>query len=270
MNPLDWSGGDFLTLYIFLAGAVLILLQVWRNRLGPRQAAADPKGLDAIQIAYLAGGPQRAMDTALVALFEAGAAVLDPRRRIAAINRDIYVAPEFQPFRHVSLGETGRQDFHAEFKMRCLRVHEALARLGLVPSEDTARRFRLAALLALSVPVGLGLCKLAVGLSRGRPVGYLSALLVLTVIAGTMLLSRRPFRSHAGTLLLRRLRQEHARAARAPLPAEMPLAFALSGSTVLAGRDYRVFLQSGDTGSSDSGSSSSDGGGDGGCGGCSA
>ena len=106
-----------------------------------------------------------------------------------------------------------------------------------------------------------------VGVSRDRPVGILVMLLVCTAVLGAVVLRKRPHRNLAGAAVLAAARRNHARAARAPLPDEAALAFALTGADVLAGRDYRWALT---PGTSSTGSSGGDGGGSGcgGCGGC--
>ena len=272
LNPLDWPGDSFLTLYVALAGITLGLLWLWSNRLGPDRPAADASGLSVLHFAYLAGGAARAMDTALVGLLEAGAAIPEPGRGVILVDRFTPVPEVFQPFRHVSLGETRRPAFRTEFSPRSARLRDELARRGLVPSDGEIARFRIRAAAILAVVVAFGLGKLALGLSRERPVGYLTVLLLVTIVLGIVLLARQPSRNRAGDALLSRVRHDQARALRAPLSEEIPLAFAFGGTAALAGRPYRVVLSQGGDSSSDSSSGDSGGGGDGGggCGGCSA
>ena len=267
LNPFDWTAEPFLTLYAMFAGGVLLLLRAWCTRLkGAVPAAAG--GLGVLHLAYLSGGAERAATAALVGLLEAGAAVPDRKRGVLCFDPFIPVATELQPFRHVSGGEAGRTAFQAEFESRWQRLHRELAGRGLVPSEAEAARFRWQGTVLLCAPLLLGAGKVVVGLSRDRPVGILVVLLMLTVLLGFMMLAGRPYRNLAGGAALKAARQHHERAARAPLPEEMALAFALTGGAVLAGRDYRWALASSSSSSSgDSGGG--DGGGGGGCGGCS-
>ncbi len=271
LNPLDWTAEPFLLLYVVCAGCLLWLLQTWRNRLGTAAPAGSADGLNVLHLAYLSGGAERAAGVALVGLLEAGAAVPDRKRRLLRFDPSVPVARELQPFRNVSGGETERTAFQTEFSPRWTRLHLELAERGLVPSDAEVAQFRWRGGLLLCAPLLLGICKVLVGASRDRPVGILVLLLLLTCIFGAMLLTRPPHRNRAGEAAIASARKAHARAARAPLPEEMALAFALSGAAVLAGRDYRWALSSGSSSSSEGGSSS-DGGGDGGggCGGCSA
>ncbi len=274
LNPLDWTAGPFLSLYLMLACGVLLLLAGWRNRLagrgsvGPVDARGD--GLGALHLAYLSGGTGQAAGVALVALLEAGAATPDRARRIIRFDPSVPVHTEFQPFRYVNGGEADRARFEVEFASRWQRLHDDLARRGLVPGVDQVARWRRQAVLVLCVPLLLGAGKVAVGMSRDRPVGILTLLLILTAVLGAVVLTPRPHRNLAGAAILAAARRAHARAARAPLPEEMALAYALTGSAVLAGREYRWALAPNNSSSSGSDGGSSDGGGgDGGCGGCS-
>ncbi len=267
MNPLDWSGDAFLTLYVSSGGALLVALWLWRDLIGPGRG--DGAGLDTLHIAYLAGGPERAADTALVGLFEAGAASLDSTSGGIAFDRSAMVPPALQPFRALGPGATDRTAFHQAAAGLGGRVRDELVRRGLSPGPAAVARYEAGVWCSLAAMLLLGGSKVCVGLSRARPVGILCFLLFLTVLTWSAMAARRPYRSRAGTALLGRLRDGNARAARAPVPAELPLAFALTGAAVLDGRDYRPFIAPPRSG--DGGSGGGDGGGDGGggCGGCS-
>ncbi len=276
LNPLDWTAGPFLLLYSVCAAAVLIGLSLWRNQIDGHGRGFLPDRLGVLHWAYLAGGAERASAAALVALLEAGAAVPDRKRGVVQVDRTTPVPPEFEPFRAVGGGETSRAAFQSQFARHWGTLHDDLVRDGLVPGDDAVGGFRLWGGLAVGAMAALGVAKIVVGASRGRPVGYLVLLLLITVAIGAFLLLRRPHRSQEGTSALAEVRRSNARAVRAPLPAELPLAFALSGPAVLAGREYGWFVAlkpgSGDGGSGcgggDGGGGSGCGGG-GGCGGCS-
>jgi hypothetical protein len=118
----------------------------------------------------------------------------------------------------------------------------------------------------------LGIAKMVVGASRGKPIGFL---VVLTIILGLVALGFlliRPGRTRAGDQAIADARQRNARAMRAPRNGELGLAVALLGTAALSGTAWAGYHQvrappssSSDGGGSDS---SSDGGGGGGCGGC--
>lgn len=115
-------------------------------------------------------------------------------------------------------------------------------------------------------------------LSRGRPVGYLTALLLLTLLLAIMRWAVIDRRTRAAIERLDHARTQSARLRRAPTEAETDRAVALFGTIVLAGSAWAGFHQlrqasggdvsgGGDGGSSDGGGSSGGGGGCGGCGG---
>ena len=110
---------------------------------------------------------------------------------------------------------------------------------------------------------------MVVGLERGRPVGILFFLLLVTAAIMVVSAGNLPFRTRAGRTAAANARRLQARAARAPEESELVLAFALSGVAVLAGRPYAPLLvPSGGSGCGGSGCGGGGGGGSG-CGGCS-
>lgn len=247
---------------MLVAGAALLWIYNAGNNLAPR-AGGDAAGLDPVQLGYLAGGAGRAMDTALVGLFQAGAAMLE--KGTVRFDTSVPVPPAFAPFRHAS---GNRAACHAAFKGTCERIRAELARRGLVPDDERLRLFRAGAWCVLIVPLALGIAKAVVGASRDRPIGILVFLMLMTAVLGAGAVTRRPSRSAAGSAALARVRLEQARAARAPVPSEVALAFALTGTAaVMAEGEYRAFLrQSGGDGGGGCGSGSDGGSG---CGGCS-
>ena len=122
--------------------------------------------------------------------------------------------------------------------------------------------------------IGFGAAKLMVGDARGRPIGYLTTLVILTgLIALIRFVMLDPLtREGRGALTAMRARSDRLR--RAPVGGEAALGVALFGTVVLAGSEWddlhKLRAQGGgDGGSSDSGSDGgSSGCGGGGCGGC--
>ena len=256
LNPLDWSGTRFLQLMFVLSAAAIWFAVRRRHAIraeGGRDWAGGP--LDAIETAFLVGGAARAADTAIVERFDTPNADAVP------------------PIRGVRKEAAWRRDQVARLQHKVAGVHDALVGRGLVPSEQRCRRLRLTVLVILSPILLLGLVKLDVGLSRDRPVGYLWILLFFLIVAGLAIASR-PRRTLRGDAALARCREQAARAARAPVPGELAIAFALGGAAVLAGTaaaPYGLLLRKlDDGGDGGSGGCGTDGGGcGGGCGGCS-
>jgi uncharacterized protein (TIGR04222 family) len=134
-------------------------------------------------------------------------------------------------------------------------------------------------LVALIAPV-LGAIKIAVGIMRDKPVGWLVLFCILAAIVAVRRFGQRPQRSRRGETVLARLRQEHAGVQQGWADGggrsyPVALAIALFGLGVLASSALAQLadgLQP--SSSSDGGGGGGDGGGDGGggcgggCGGC--
>ncbi|MCE4225870.1 TIGR04222 domain-containing membrane protein [Methylobacterium sp. C25] len=275
LNPLDWTGGPFLALYAALTVAALIAALLGRSVLrGGRRPASEPE-LDPVELALLAGGVGRAADAVIIGLVDAGAASLASGSGNLTIADDGVRLPRaLEPFRGVVGGTVRRSTFIALLTPRLETVRQTLVRSGLAPSRDAIGRILVWTLVCVVPLFAFGLAKVAVGLSRGKPVGFLVALMIALGVASLFILARRPIRTRAGDRALAGFRQRHARAARAPLQGELLFAFALGGAAVLAGtphESYGRLLRSSNNGSSGCSSGGGDGGGGcggGGCGGC--
>lgn len=273
MNVLNWPGGPFLQFYIVFAGGCLLLLYMWRHWLGPLWPKADSSELSTLEMAYLAGGHPRCMDTLLVGFFEAGALLrVDRRQAMVSPAGHAGLAPELRDhLLDISLpGRVDRVGFRQRGIGTSRAIRDRLAGFGLIVSVSDLAFYRLCGALLLSLPLILGATKIIIGLQRERPVGYLCGLMIITALQGAGLLWQGPFRTRAGGKVLDALRRKHARAARAPCSDEMMLAFALSGAAVLIGQSYMSFFAAPNsgTGGSGCGGASGCGGGGGGCGGC--
>src|SRR5262249_41231747 len=91
MNPLNLNGPDFLLFYgITLAAAIFAVVFV-RQVLGRGNVAptgARGHDLDPFEVAYLAGGPARTVQAALVALANRKAVVAGPGNQLSAGQGD--------------------------------------------------------------------------------------------------------------------------------------------------------------------------------------
>lgn len=278
-NPLDWTAGPFLSLYLGLMVAVLILNRLWRQQLSGPAEPGSSQGLGTEEIAYLAGGPGRVLDTQIAALLDSGHLQLDETtRKLKVRSHEGLSGLPAQVCRAVAAdAEPARLE-------RRLRPALEAPRQGLVQRRlwlDDAARARARWTLALlpGLLFGFGVAKIVVGLSRDKPVLFLGLLTAVVALYVLVQFANPPTRSRRGDLTLASLSQRHARATRAPVAGELPLAVALAGTAVLGGTAYAAYHQarhpptSGDSsgGSADSshsdGGSSGDGGGSG-CGGC--
>ena len=154
-------------------------------------------------------------------------------------------------------------------------IRERLVDAGLLMDGWNALQMRFFQTLPYFLLLGFGYTKLLVGEARGKPVGYLTALLVVTGILALIRFAALDRRTRAGQEALAEARMRSERLRRAPAGGETDLAVALFGTVVLVGSDWGGFHQmraassGGDSGSGGSGSGSGGSGcGGGGCGGC--
>lgn len=293
MNPLDWSGAQFLMAYIPYVIALLITAKVWQYSLN--QPSDDPHDaelrLDAYQVAVLQHR-ESAVTAAVASLVHAGAlrlehgvleAVGQPPASAVPFERAVYAAVS-APVEDVSkLRERVDRELDG--------LEEGLRRRGFLMNPEVASRYRQYPMfLYFGAGLGLGLLKLMVGVSRDRPVGFLVMLLILGTVMGFFVLGSAPRRTRRGDNALSKLRRENA-ALHTTASANgawgtmnsgsVALAVALFGTGLLAAsgmgdlRDYLVppgsgggGFDSGGGGGSDSGGSDGGGDGGGGCGGC--
>jgi uncharacterized protein (TIGR04222 family) len=267
LNPLDWTASPFLTLYVATLAIVVVLAVRHRIAVSAGSSVLAAPISDPVELGWLSGGRQRAADTVLVAFLESGAAIQGRRGRLT-IDLSHALPARFARFTHSMSGVGSVAAFRRAIKSALDDVGTALSARGLIPDPAAVVWLQRRTWLLLLIPLSLGAAKCWIGEARGKPIGFLVLLLVLTLAIGLLLSAFAPYRTRAGRKAAREELRRRARAARAPQGAEMVLAFALSGAAVLAGRPYADLLRTnGGSGCSGSGCSGGDGGG-GGCGGC--
>jgi uncharacterized protein (TIGR04222 family) len=311
-NVFDWTGYPFLALYLVLMGAALTVLLTTRWLRGTASPAAGSdantrlENEDPYVVAGLVDGARGILQAGLAALAARGLIESHPATP-AWIGRSKNAQPGNLTGIEAAIWEAIPADREIEFrtlrkelKPHFAKVRENVQARGWEPSTATLNTARLwRALLVLAV-VGIGIAKIAVGISRDRPVGFLVVLTLATLLFGLILAFRIPRRTRSGEALVNRSRTEEAeirQSLREPsLSPEwsLPMMVALFGGTALAGTTLASWQRplerpvprpgttstdssggcsgawsdtSSSSGSSDGGS---DGGGDGGsgCGGC--
>lgn len=276
-NPLDYDGAHFLGLYVPLMFASLVAAVLLRRLL--RVPAADARlryRLDDYETAYLAGDADRAVDTALVVLAQRGqiepgldGCTLQARGRPSlqdGTERKVLGALTLAG-RPAAARRRARLAIRADFDAR-------LRPQGLVLTMAQATLVRVLPALCTGTVLGFGLLKLAIGLSRDRPVGFLAVCCIGLGIATLVLLLKSVHRSRRADALLEELRAGlKPRSLASMHDPRLGLAAALFGVAAIshllpdALGALLAPVGSGDGGSGDGGSDS-DGGGDGGGGGC--
>jgi len=272
LGPFDLTGGPFLLLYIALLLAAVVAGFVIPRRLRP---PGRPQSVtDSDMLAVLSGGKSRFVDALVARLLARGALILS--------GKDGFVITPG------TRGETAAElrvlALSAPIKFSTIMLQIAdyaepvtrkLADSGLCMNDEDATRIRWWQTLPYVLLIGFGTIKLMIGEARGRPVGYLTALLVLTAICALVRWFTLDRRTQAGHDAITEAASRNDRLKRAPTTGEVGTAVALFGTGVLAGsawHEYHRMRAAGDTStSSSSGDSSGDGGsgcGGGGCGGC--
>lgn len=263
LNPFDWRGTEFLILYaIALAAAIAagMALPAWL-----RPAGRDTPMRDVDALAYLAGGRRRFVDTVLARLLARDALTIEGRTLVGRSSDAGGGAAE-----RAVLGLAGPVRASAVDRVlggEIERVDKRLVADGLMIDETAARRLRWRQTAPYLLLLAFGATKWTVGVGRDRPVGFLSALLLLTAVLAWLRWRDVDRRTRAGERLLRAEQARADRLRRAPTATETDEAVALFGTVVLAGSAYEPLHRMRQPSSNDGGGGSVDGGGDGGDGG---
>jgi uncharacterized protein (TIGR04222 family) len=288
MTTWGISGPQFLLLYVALFAVTAAVVATARRRAlaTPEGRTATPARLDPYEAAYLNGGVSLVATTAISGLLRGGLVAstarrgrwvrLSPRTAPAAAAHPVewaaYQVVAANPGR--TLGDL-RAALAREPAMTALG--ERLRRGGLVPSPEQRARYRAAALWFLPL-LALGAARVAAGSANGRPVGFLVALLVVTVVVAVGLALQVPQTTELGRRALQQLRLANPRPTGGLAPAEMTMAMALFGAGVLwtadsdtalllrVPREHSAYGGAGTDGGVGGGCSAGGGGG-GGCGG---
>jgi uncharacterized protein (TIGR04222 family) len=286
LNPLNWYGADFLLLFWSLC-LTLVPLALWlrhRGR-GPEEAAFGlPVGT--YELARLANRGESLADSAFAAMAFAGYVEL----RAGAEIRRTGTTPPTDPYEW-TVWQLFRNDAWSDLnKMRQRALQSSLTAVqaldknllhnNLLLSPDARQRLNRLPLFTVLGLIAFGLAKVLVGMSRGRPVGYLLLSLLVLGVVGVVCQHRGAWATGRGEALLQNT------AASLQVPPVGPLSTRTVALTVaLLGVKQLKVLGLGelvvlmlppvnvDTGSDSSsgcggGSSGCGGGGCGGCGGC--
>ncbi|WP_166658195.1 TIGR04222 domain-containing membrane protein [Actinokineospora alba] len=211
-EPWGIAGPDFLRIYVVaFAFALLFALAV---RIMVRAGSADsraasgaigPGQLSLDELAYLAGGPRRVVETAVARLIDRDKVRPSRKGTVRVVEGstatdpiDQAVLADIKRNQERSIGllvdKVGRRDV-------VRKLGEALARKGLLVGEDAARaRWGVLPMIVLFV---VGGARWTNGLAEGRPIGWLTVALAATAVV-TVLLYRKavPERTYAAERLL--------------------------------------------------------------------
>ena len=225
-NPLDWRGPNFLGFYLLLmivAAITALIVRILFAPAEPRDGISKTPPLDAYEAACLASGPYRAVQTAFAALVQSGnLKVVDccsqklfifdltrgtiqqaaaPAPSAHRLERALYEAAAMPTESIEPLVGAGLPIAHD--------IENDLTKRGLMQAAvPSASCF--AASLIMASPLPLGLVKIAVGVSQHRPVIFVIAACVATVIAALVFLLVRSRLTSRGKAALQSLQQTYA------------------------------------------------------------
>jgi uncharacterized protein (TIGR04222 family) len=292
MHTWGISGPQFLLIYVVVLAATALFVAAAQRRVvaAPGRMGGVPD-LDPYEIAYLNGGAALAATTAAANLLRGGfldkpqgepqqvylIPVRPPRPSAHPVERTVFeqiAAHPDQPFARL---QTALDDAPA-----LAAIHARLRERGLATTR--AQAFQHLAQVLWFVPLLLiGAARVAAGVARGRPVGFLLLLMGATVVLAAEMGLRVPRLTRLGKRALELLRSETPAPEVATVgvgglaPAQLGLAMALFGAGVLwtADADLATALKvPRETGSANpstaggcGGGGGGDGGGGGGCGG---
>ena len=222
------SGPDFLRLYL-IAAVVLAAYSIWMRRRAGRAATGSDRPPGAAELAYLNGGESTVMYSSLAGLRAAGAVAVGSLGELTVtgalpagatrLDHAIHEAAR----RHVA-GRALRTDPGVGNALQ--EILDGLIRAGWVLDDEQRARARLGAWLMLGL-AGVGAVRLVAGILNDRPIGFLAALIVATVLAG---LALRAVPRNARTAVGRRLLAKTRRTNRHLRPNQAP-AWATYGAT---------------------------------------
>ncbi|MFS8101854.1 TIGR04222 domain-containing membrane protein [Lentzea alba] len=186
MRPWGLSGPEFLQLYwIGLALAVLVAIVV-RVRVRAGHSNQPVRSLDMDELAYLAGGPRRVVETSVARLLTSGELRTSRRGTVSAtansqsVNAvDRAVMADSQRYTNRTLGlmipAVAKDDVVTAIGRR-------LEDMGLVVDPETAKSALRKGSIALWVLLAIGLARWVNGVAIGAPVGWLTLQLVITPV----------------------------------------------------------------------------------------
>jgi len=185
MNPFDLRGPEFLLLYFCFSLLVIFAIAILRRRAESGPAPKIDLG-DPYLIAYLRGGEHEALRVAVISLVDRGMLVMDDQiiRSADHVTDDMVKHPiEYEVLK--KFGDPG--DAPSIFKVNNLRslflpYRDKLERAGLMPDADV-RRDRLMRLLLALMALGVtGVIKIVIGISLGKPVGFLVVMMIAAMV----------------------------------------------------------------------------------------
>lgn len=277
-NPLNFTGSEFLTFYFQLSIVAVFLASCLRAylRLPDGNLVKRTVSLDAYEAAYLAKGKNHVVDTAIASLVQKGRVTAQQERRILTLKGSVEELshPVEQAVAN-AIASDGRIDRVRSGLTQAIAIdviRDQLRQLDLLVSRNQSSKAQTYPALLIACLLGLGITKILVGISRGKPVGYLLMMCIVVAIIGLGFWLTPAHRSRYGDRVLQDLRTRVRSTVVSHTDPHLPLAFALFGMAILPNDMFadlkKLFIIDGGGGGNGGGGGGGDGGGGGGCGGC--
>lgn len=283
-NPINFRGSEFLAFYFLLSIVVLSLASFLRSylRLPDGKLKQPPISLDPYEVAYLAEGKNHVVDTAIASLVQKGYVTVQRSQRSLTLQGSVEeLSDPVERAVAKAIASDGRIDRVRSVVTQAIDViRDRLLELNFLVSKNQAAKIQAYLVVLIAPLLGLGVAKVLVGISRGKPTVFLIFLCFIVALIGFFFWVTPPYRSRYGDRVLQDLRTRIHSTAVSHTDPQLPLVFALWGMEILPNDVFadlkKVFTPASSGDSSDVGTSGGDdggggdgGGGDGGgCGGC--
>jgi uncharacterized protein (TIGR04222 family) len=239
-NPLDFTGREFLLFYLILAttATIFVLLLRWYFLQSRHHPSVESVSLDPYEIAYLANGKDRTIAAAVACLVQQN--YVHVVSDMQSLTLTTLIPDDSHPLERAiakAIQHDGNIQKIKNYNGPAIdQIYTRLQNLGLLVSNEQAAVLRRCTIPILAVLL-LGMIRIAVGIFRNKPVGFLILLCLITAIVGFQFL-RLPPRSPFGERVLKylKVRDEHLKQAIVNDTATVPqtiLALALFGNEVL-------------------------------------
>ena len=195
MNPFEMDGPNFLVLYficIVIASVIAIVFRVVLSSMNFRDRKDSLPELDPWQLAYLRGGSRAVAHTPIIDLAAKQLIVGDLATGRFAANRAVdqlrLDAIPSAIYRSSQMGDGLRAERAAgTIAYECEKIKQGLEESGVLQSLDQRVGQVWPGILAFAAVLFFGIARLAIGIYRDKPVGYLLLLLVFAAVAAILL-----------------------------------------------------------------------------------
>ncbi|QOC91225.1 TIGR04222 domain-containing membrane protein [Micromonospora craniellae] len=208
-----WGIPSLTFLFFYLAAAVVLAVGtlIHRRTLLSGRTAPPADQLGPQQVAYLNGGKNLAVWTAIGALRGQGVIGVDRRHRLTAdAPLPTGATPLDRAVHHAATQRCpARQVARTEWVVRALaELRDGLDRHGLLITPEQRVALRIGPLL-MAVLSAVGIARIVAGVMNGRPVWYLVAVVLGLMVLCTLLFALVPRRTKAANAALRLLRMRN-------------------------------------------------------------